>query len=81
MGKYYLCMLPRAAFQTVKFPFKTSLITSHLKQLSVAILHCNEDLVTRVKKENRLADKPPKLQPISQDDINIIALVPKTTLY
>lgn len=44
-------------------------------------LHCNKDLMTGVKKENRLADKPPKLVPISQDDINIIALVPKTTLY
>lgn len=57
------------------------LVTYHLKQLSVAILYCNKDLVTGVKKENRLADKPPKLKPISQDDINIIALVPKTTLY
>lgn len=37
--------------------------------------------MTGVKKENSLADKPPKLVPISQDDINIIALVPKTTLY
>lgn len=53
----------------------------HLKQLSVATLYCNKDHVTAVKKENRLADKPPKLEPISQDDINIIALVPKTTLY
>lgn len=61
----------------VKFPFKTPLINSSQKQS----LHCNKDLVTGVKKENRLADKPPKLEPIPQDDINIIALVPKTTLY
>lgn len=60
-------------------PFKAPLMTYHLKQLLGA--NCNKDLVTGVKKENRLADKPPKLGPISQDDINIIALVPKTTLY
>lgn len=63
----------------MKSPLRTPLITDHLKQLLVA--NCNKDLVTGVKKENRLADKPPKLGPISQDDINIIALVPKTTLY
>ena len=45
------------------------------------LLHCNKDLETGVKEENKPADKPPKLVPISQDDINIIALVPKTTLY
>lgn len=61
--------------------FKMSSLTHHLKHLSWTISCCNKDLVTGVKKESRLADKPPNPEPISQDDINIIALVPKTTLY
>lgn len=62
--------------KNVKLP-----LTCHLKTAFSQCLRCNKNLVIGVKKENKLADKPPKLQPISQDDINIIALVPKTTLY
>lgn len=80
-NRQYLTHNVHNIVKNVKFPFKAQLLTYHLKQLSVAILYCNKDLVTGVKKENRLADKPPKLEPISQDDINIIALVPETTLY
>lgn len=42
----------------------------------------NKDHAAGVKKGRQAGpDKPPKRVPISQDDINIIVLVPETTLY